>query len=280
MRAANDSLLEETEMRLLLNGVCECYGFDFRDYEPSWVRSRIWDRVRAEQTQTVSGFQERVLHDPEVLERLLVALSVPQQGLFSDPAFYEAFRTIVVPILRTYPSLQVWHPASSSGEDVYSLAILLHEEGLSGRARIYATDFSEAAFQSARHGVFPAASIIESETAYREAGGKRTLESYYGLEGDRAVMQPELRENIVFCEHNLATDDVFNEFQVIVARNILPVFNSWLQSRVHALFFKSLTRFGILCLGRNDSLNGSESDDWYEALVPGMKLYRKIKASA
>jgi chemotaxis protein methyltransferase CheR len=280
MRVANDLLLEETEMRLLLRGLRDCYGFDFRDYEPGWVHARIWDCARAEQSQTVSGFQERVLHEPRVLERLLRALAMPRAGLFDDREFYQMFRSAVVPMLRTYPSTQIWHPACSTGADAYSLAIVLEEEGLAGRARIYATDFSETVFTQGRDGVFAPSELLDSEEAYLKSGGKESLQGFYAIEGNRAVMSPELRSNIVFCEHNLATDDVFNEFQVIVARNIFPLFNSWLQGRVHSLFFKSLSRFGVLCLGPRDTLGSAEAEQWYEELSPGMQLFRKVKATA
>jgi chemotaxis protein methyltransferase CheR len=279
MHVANDLLLEETEMRLLLTGLRDCYGFDFRDYEPGWVRARIWDCARAEQSQTVSGFQERVLHEPSVLEHLLRALVVPRMGFFGDREFYQDFRSAVVPLLRTYPSVQIWHPACSRGGDAYSLAIIMEEEGLAGRARIYATDFSESVFGQGRDGVFSAAELLDAEEANLKSGGNGNLQKFYAIEGDRAVMNAEIRSNVVFCEHHLATDDVFNEFQVIVARNIFPLFNPWLQGRVHSLFFKSLSRFGLLCLGPTDALGIAEAEQWYEEIGPG-KLFRKMKATA
>jgi chemotaxis protein methyltransferase CheR len=279
MRVANDLLLEDTEMRLLLSGIRECYGFDFRDYEPSWVRARIWDCARAEHSETVSGFQERVLHEPKVLERLLRALAVPREGLFADGDFYDQFRTAVVPLLRTYPSVQIWHPACSNGVDAYSLAIMIEEEGLAGRARIYATDFSETVYEQAREGILLAEQLVESQDAYRKSGGKGSLEDFYVVKGQRAIMAPQLHAHIVFCEHNLATDDVFNEFQAVVARNIFPLFNPWLQGRVHSLFYKSLARFGLLCLGPKDALPDADFKQWYEEGSPGTKLFRKTNAA-
>ena len=277
MRVANDLLLEETEMRLLLHGIRDCYGFDFQDYDPAWVRSRIWDRACAEEVQTVSGLQERVLHDPAVLERLLVALSVSPSRLFADIEFCQAFRCVVVPILRTYPYAQIWQPACSSGEDVLSLAIILEEEGLSGRARVYATDFSEAVFSSAREGLVATEGLAECDAAYRACGGRGALDQYFVSDGSRALLKPELRALMTFSEHNLATDDVFNEFQVIVARGILPVFNPALQRRVHAVFLKSLSRFGVLCIDRKDAGLPAEYEHEYQDLVEGMNIYRKVE---
>jgi chemotaxis protein methyltransferase CheR len=279
MRVANDILLEETEMRLLLEGLRECYGFDFRDYGAAWVRARIWDRARAEQIHTVSGFQERVLHDPPVLERLLMALAVPRPGLFADAEFFRTFRTVVVPILRTYAFAQLWQPACSSGEDVLSLAILLEEEGLASRVRLYATDFSDTVFAALRDGYLPVERLLESERAYHEAGGGRSLQQYFEIQGGRAVLKPGVSDMMVFSEHNLATDDVFNEFQVVVARQIIPLLNERLRRRVHLLFSKSLSRFGVLCLGRNDGALPPDVDAAYVELVPGMNMYRKVEAA-
>jgi chemotaxis protein methyltransferase CheR len=279
MRVANDLLLEETEMRLLLHGMRDCYGFDFHEYDTTWVRARIWERVRAEEAQTVSGLQERVLHDPSALERLLSALSVPRPALFADAEYFQAFRSTVVPILRTYPFAQVWQPACSSGEDVLSLAIVLEEEGLSERVRLYATDFSEALFSSAREGQVPAERLLESDAAYRASGGRGALDQHFVLDGDRAILKPDCRALMVFSEHNLATDDVFNEFQVIVARSIVPVFNPGLRRRVHALFSKSLSRFGVLCLDRNDGVLSPEYEHAYQELVKGLNIYRKVETA-
>jgi chemotaxis protein methyltransferase CheR len=279
MRVANDLLLEETEMRLLLDGIRDCYGFEFRDYDTGWVRARIWDRVRAEGVQTVSGFQERVLHDPSALERLLTALAVPRAGLFADPEFFQTFRSVVVPILRTYPFAQIWQPGCSTGEDVWSLAIVLEEEGLSSRVRLYATDFSEVVFAPSREGCLAADRLLESGGPYRDADGRGSLEQYFSIEQDRAVLKPELRAMTVFSEHNLATDDVFNEFQVIVARNIIPLLNDRLQRRLHVLFSKSLSRFGVLCLGRGDGALPADHADTYQELVGNMNLYRKVESA-
>src|SRR5687767_1171454 len=154
MHTVNDTLVEDTEVRLLLDGLLHCYGFDFREYEPSHIRRRIWEQVHAEGLQTISGLQERILHEPLSLGRLLRGLSARPPAMFSDAPFYLTFRTTVIPLLRTYPSLNIWLPACSTGEDVYALAILLHEEGLLPRCRLYATDISEAVYRSAKDGIF------------------------------------------------------------------------------------------------------------------------------
>lgn len=274
MQAVNEGLLEDTEFRLLLEGVRDCYGFDFREYRSEPLRRRIWERVEAERLQTVSGYQEKVLHDPESLQRLLVALAGAAPAMFSDPPFWIGFRKVVVPILRTYPSVQIWMPACSSGEEVYALAILLHEEDIYPRYRIYATDLSENILEQAREGKYSLAPMAEHGERYAQAGGKAVLSDYYRRRGrQQAVMKLFLREHLVFAEHNLATDGPFNEFQVILCGNALDLFNESLQDRVHGLFRQSLTRFGILGLG------GPKPQDpaGYETLPGAAGFYRKVE---
>ncbi|MGH7229794.1 MAG: CheR family methyltransferase [Nitrospiraceae bacterium] len=273
MRVATDMLVEETEIRLLLDGLHHCFGFDFRDYAAAPIRQRIWECVEAEGLQTISGLQERVLHDHACLERLLRALAPKSPAMFDDPAFFVAFRTTVVPLLRTYPFLDIWVPACSTGEDVFALAIVLQEEGLSQRVRIYATDLSESIFRTVADGRFPLGSIAAYAANYRRAGGAALLSDYYTIEGDRAVMLPSLREQVTVSEHSLSTDGCFHEFHMIVCRNILPLFNDWLRERVHYLFRYSLCRFGVLGLGDKEYPLERDDDKFYEGIGNGW--YRK-----
>lgn len=272
--AASD--LEAIEVKLLLEGIFRQYGYDFRDYAPASIRRRILGRVQAEGTKSISALQDRVLHDPACMERLLLALTVHVTSMFRDPAFYIALRQKVVPILATYPFARIWHAGCSTGEEVYSLAILLKEEGIHERCRIYATDLSEAVLCGAKEGLFPLASMKEYTENYQKAGGKTAFAEYYTARYDHALFHPSLRENIVFAPHNLVTDGSFNEFNVILCRNVMIYFNKSLQERVHGLLHQSLARLGVLGLGRKESLRFTPHEASYETLDEPERLYRKV----
>ena len=271
-----DYLLEDTEVRLLLEGVLQWYGFDFRDYAPEILKRRLWERIDAEGLRTISGYQEKLLHDEGCLEHLLLALSGTRPCMFHDPGFYQALRTTVVPVLRTYASAQVWLPACSTGEEAYAVAIVFREEGLSQRCRVYATDISEVVLKTAREGLFPLTALQDATANYVKAGGARAFSEYYTVQDDRVVMDAALRESIVFAEHHLATDGSFNEFQVIMCRNAIGLFNEWLQERVHELFLKSLSRFGLLLLGEKENPKLPWNQESYELLEGPHTLYRKM----
>ena len=275
--ASYDPARERLEIELLLEGVYRQYGFDFRSYAYSSIRRRLWKRIPTEGLRTVSALQERVLHDGAAMERLLLDLSVNVTAMFRDPAFYSAFRTVVVPRLRTYPFIRVWHAGCSTGEEVVSMAILLEEEGLLPRARIYATDINEVVLGQARTGIFPLERMQEYTENYIRAGGTRAFSEYYTAKYDGALFNPALLEPVVFSQHNLATDRSFSEFNVILCRNVLIYFDRALQARVHSLFYESLAMFGILGLGSKESLRLSEYEDCYEPVARAEKLYRKVR---
>jgi chemotaxis protein methyltransferase CheR len=268
--------VEKIEIELLLEAVHRQYGFDFRSYAYSSVRRRIWKRIEAEQLTTVSALQERVLHDPAVMERLLLTLSVNVTAMFRDPSFYEAFRTTVVPLLRTYPFIRIWHAGCSTGEEVYSMAILLTEEGLYDRVRMYATDINDTVLEHARSGIFPLDKMKEYTQNYLRAGGTRSFSEYYTAAYDGALFAPALRERVVFAQHNLVDDRSFAEFNVILCRNVMIYFDRPLQNRVHQLFYESLPTYGILALGSKESLRFSAFEDRYEDLDVREKIYRKV----
>ncbi len=226
--------LEEIEIRLLTEGIFSHYGFDFRDYSLPSLKRRVWKRVYAEGLSTVSGLQEKILHDPACMERLLLDFSINVTAMFRDPSFYLAFRRKVVPLLRTYPFVRLWHAGCSTGEEVYSMAILLQEEKLLDCCRIYATDINEAVLQRARDGIFPLNTMQENTSNYIGAGGGGTFSEYYTARYDYAIFRPALRENVVFAQHNLVTDSSFNHFNVIFCRNVLIYFNNALQDRCSA----------------------------------------------
>jgi chemotaxis protein methyltransferase CheR len=268
--------LEEIELSLLLEGIFRQYGFDFREYAPASLRRRVWRRIHAEGLSTISGLQDRLLHDPACMERLLLDLSINVTAMFRDPGFYSAFRQKVVPMLRTYAFTRIWIAGCSTGEEVYSLAILLLEEGLYDRTRIYATDINEAVLGQARAGVFPLDKMREYTQNYINAGGSRPFSEYYLAKYDGAQFQRSLIDNVVFAQHNLVSDRSFNEFNVIVCRNVMIYFDRTLQERVHRLFYESLVTFGILGLGHRESIRQSPYEARYEELEPVEKLYRKV----
>lgn len=271
---AND--LEDIEIGLLLEGLYRAYGFDFREYSRASIKRRILEMMRAEKLGTVSALQERVLHDAACLERFLLGLSVHATAMFRDPSFYLTFRRKVVPLLKTYPTVQIWVAGCSTGEEVYSLAILLQEERLYKRCRIYATDISRAVLRKARDGIFPLAAMREYTNNYHQAGGANEFSDYYTAQYDSVIFSTALKSNVVFSEHNLATDGSFNEFQVILCRNVMIYFNKDLQARVHNLLYDSLSMFGVFGLGNKESLKFTPRAAFYEHLNDKDKLFRKV----
>jgi chemotaxis protein methyltransferase CheR len=269
--------LEQLELELLLEGIHRRYGFDFRDYAPASLRRRVRRRMAGEKVETISALQDLLLHDPAVMERLLRDLSINVTAMFRDPSFFAAFRERVVPVLRSYPFARLWVAGCSTGEEVYSLAILLAEEGLSERVRIYATDINQAVVDAARLGVFPLDKMREYTQNYIRAGGKRSFSEYYVARYDGAQFARELVEGVVFAQHNLASDAAFNEFQAITCRNVMIYFAQPLQERVHRLFYESLTMFGVLALGQKESIRFSPYERSFEELDAAERLYKKVK---
>jgi len=269
--------LEEIELELLLEGIYRRYGFDFREYAPASLRRRVRRRMHGEHVGSISALQELVLHDPAVMERLLLDLSINVTAMFRDPSFFLSLRENVVPLLRTYPFARIWVAGCSSGEEVYSLAILLDEEGLAERVRIYATDINEAVLEQARLGVFPLDKMREYTQNYIRAGGTQAFSEYYVARSGGAQFSRSLVENVVFAQHNLASDAAFNEFHVIVCRNVMIYFDKSLQEHVHRLFHESLARLGVLALGQKETIRFSPHEESYEVLDAAEKLYRKVR---
>ncbi|WP_339320518.1 protein-glutamate O-methyltransferase CheR [Paenibacillus sp. FSL R10-2734] len=274
---AGSEELEQIEIELLLDGVHRLYGYDFRNYALPSLKRRIWHHVHAENVLSISALQEKVLHDRACFERFVYSLSIPVTEMFRDPGLFLTFRQKVVPLLRTYPYIRIWHAGCSTGEEVYSMAILLHEEGLYDKARIYATDMNERSLQQAKEGVYDLSRMKQYTKNYLEAGGTRAFSEYYTAKYNSVILQPYLRKNIIFAEHNLATDTSFNEFNVIFCRNVMIYFNDELRDHVHGLFHESLSRFGILVLGSKESIHFSKYSDCYESLDRVEKIYRNIK---
>lgn len=265
-----------TEIKSLLDSVCDFYGYDFRGYAPASLRRRILKCVSDEGLSTVSELQGKVLHDPLAMQNFIYTVSVLTTAMFRDADFYLAFRSKIVPILATYPFARIWHAGCSTGEEVYSTAILLAEEGIYDRVRIYATDLNEAALETARAGIYPLKSMKEYTEKYQAAGGKKSFSQHYTAKYGNAIIKPNLGANIVWAQHNLVTDSSFNEFHVIICRNVMIYFGKELQDRVHELIHSSLSDFGVLCLGAKETLRLRRFEDRYETLDEKAKLYRKI----
>jgi chemotaxis protein methyltransferase CheR len=268
--------LEQLELRLLLEAIYGQYGYDFRGYSRSSLRRRVWRRVTEEQLHSISGLQELVLHEPAAMERLLVDLSINVTSMFRDPTFYAAVRSTVIPLLRTYPYVRIWNAGCSTGEETYSLAIVLHEAGLADRVRIYATDINEGVLRQAKDGFFPLDRMKDFTRDYIRAGGTASFSDYYKVYGERVRFDPALVDSVVFAQHNLVSDGRFNEFHLVLCRNVLIYFDRALQDRVHALFYESLVRFGMLALGHKESIRFTSHADDYTELDSREKIYRRV----
>jgi chemotaxis protein methyltransferase CheR len=269
-------LIDEIEVDLLLEGIYRLYGYDFRQYARNTVRRRLAETMRREGLAHLSTLQGRLLREPELLENVVSSLSIQVSSLFRDPRFYLAFRRKVVPLLRTYPSIRIWHAGCATGEEVYSMAILLSEEDLFNKSQIYGTDLNIAGLEAASRGTYPAAQVMTSDRDYKEAGGKRSLSDYFQISGEEARILPSLKRRITFFQHNLATDASFNDFHAIFCRNVLIYFSKPLQDRVHDLFYHSLVRFGIMGLGANETLHVTPKEKHYRPLDEIARLYRRI----
>ena len=276
--AANAQLeLETIELGLLLEAVYRQYGYDFRQYALASLRRRVWRRVKEERLGSITALTDQLLHDPACMARLLGDLSINVTAMFRDPGFYVSFAENVVPQLHTYPFTRIWIAGCSTGEEVYSLAILLAEHDLYDRTRIYATDINQLAVDEGRRGVYPLDRMQEYTENYIRAGGNRSFSEYYVAAYDGALFDAALSENVVWAQHNLAQDSSFNEFQVILCRNVLIYFDRALQNRVLRLFYESLARFGTLCLGNKESIRFTAYEGSYQEIDEEAKIFRRVK---
>jgi chemotaxis protein methyltransferase CheR len=272
-RAPFDNLALER----LLAGVYQKYGFDYRNYARSALKRRLYHCVQREEVATLEDYQERILADATAFERFQLALSAQATSMFRFPGFHLALRQQLVPLLRTYPFIRIWHPGCATGLELYATAIVLREEGLYERSTLYATDVHESALALARAGRYPLEVLQAAEADYRLAGGRSTLAEYYALEEGQALMRPLLRERIMFAQHNLATDASLNEFQLIIVRDVLIHFNTALGERAFRVFHESLCRFGVVALGHGESMHWNPHRASYERLLGDEKMYRKVR---
>lgn len=269
--------LADLELSLLLEAVHRFSGQDFSDYAPATLKRRVAERLRFENVATISGLQERLLHDPEALARFLFTMSGGNGQLFHDVAFFRAFRARIVPLLRTYSFARIWVPSCGCGEDAYSLAVLLREEGLLERSMVYATDASDLAIAAARDGVFDFEASADPVTAHRSSGATVALTDCAAISEGAIAFGEELKRHIIFAKHSLVTDGSLNEFHVIVARGVLRHFNRSLQFRVHNLFLNSLIRLGFLCLGSGESLRNTPHEGVFRRVADDAPIYRRMR---
>ncbi|MDQ6681221.1 MAG: protein-glutamate O-methyltransferase CheR [Pseudomonadota bacterium] len=265
----------EPEILRLMDALYEHYGYDFRDYSGASRRRRVVYAMQQMNCQTIAVLQARVVDDPAVFAGLLAVLTIPVTEMFRDPDFFLALREQVVPVLRTYPSLKIWVAGCSTGEEVYSLAILLREEDLLERSLIYATDINPSVLDKARQGIFAAESVKRYTENYQKAGGRKAFSDYYTAAYDAVRIDPALRQNVTFADHSLATDSVFSQTHLICCRNVIIYFNKTLQDRTLGLFHESLGRRGFLGLGSRESLDFSAYSARFEPVDKARRLFRK-----
>lgn len=263
------------EMQLLLEAIYLRYGYDFRNYSRTHVKRRILHRLSIGQFATITDLQNRILRDREFFGELLDDLSINVTELFRDPDFYRSMRENVIPILRTYAWFKIWHAGCSTGEEVYSLAILLQEEGLLDRCQIYATDINHKVLSIAREGVYQKADIEQYERNYKLSGGTKNLSDYYQAMYGSVMFNKDLSGRIVFADHNLATDSVFADVNLIMCRNVMIYFDKNLQENVLRLFSESLVPSGMLCLGTKETIRFTPFEHQFETVDEKQRIYKK-----
>ncbi|MBW1784274.1 MAG: protein-glutamate O-methyltransferase CheR [Deltaproteobacteria bacterium] len=268
---------ENLEVELLVEAIVRRYGYDFRHYSRASLKRRMNHFLSKTEYGKLSEMIHKVLYDRSFFDALLYGISVPVTEMFRDPGVYRAIREKVVGTLKTYPFIKVWHAGCATGEEAYSLAILLKEEGLYDRTRIYATDFNDEALDTAKKGIYPVDRIKEYTDNYQKSGGRDSFSRYYHSRYGSAIMNQDLKKNIVFANHNLASDAVFGETHFVMCRNVLIYFDRPLQNRALKLFHDSLVYKGFLCLGTKESLRFSDFQERFSVVDRNGKIYRKLE---
>jgi chemotaxis protein methyltransferase CheR len=269
------SKIEQIEIDLLLEAVYRAYGYDFRSYSRASIERRIRQFMSLSHCASISEMVPRALNDEEFFSSLVRHFSIGVTEMFRDPFVYRAVRDKVVPLLKTWPHFKIWHAGCATGEEVYSLAIILKEEGIYDRATIYATDFNDIALSRAREGIYEVKNLQKATKNYQQAGGKMSFSEYYHARYDAAVMNNKIKDRIVFSTHNLASDSVFGEMHLVFCRNVLIYFNSDLKSRALNLFTESLVHGGFLCLGTKENLRFTHADSYYDVFDHDTRIYKK-----
>ncbi|GAL83145.1 protein-glutamate O-methyltransferase CheR [Sporocytophaga myxococcoides] len=264
-----------SEINDLFESVYKTYGYDFREYNPDHLKRRLINRMALSQIGSFGELKRRVIAEPVFSSLIFKDLSIQVTEMFRDSSFYEAFRASVIPFIKTYPFVKIWQAGIASGEEVYSIAILLREENLYDKCMIYATDFNQHALEQGMEGVYPESKIKKYIRNYQQAGGKASLSDYIVHDYNRIIINSDLRKNIVWANHNLVTDKVFSEVNIILCRNVMIYFNKELQEKVHALFLESLANGGFLCLGMNESFPASSIMKNYSTFDVRNKIFKK-----
>ena len=267
---------EKIEFDLILEAIYQKYGYDFRNYAKASLRRRLRYRLSQSNLKTISEMQHKLLNDKKFFDTLLLDLTINVTEMFRDPSFFKALREIVISELKKQPFIKVWHAGCSSGEEIYSTAILLKENGMYESSLIYATDTNEMVLDKAKSGIFPIEKMKDFTVNYRKAGGLASFADYYTARYDNAIMDNSLKKNIVFSNHNLVTDSVFGEMDLIMCRNVLIYFNRELQDRVFRLFMDSLRPGGFLCLGSKETVRFSSLSGNFENVIEKERVYRRI----
>jgi chemotaxis protein methyltransferase CheR len=269
-----ETALERIEISLLLDGIRRRWGYDFTHYSYASLKRRL-DRAREDAgLKRFTELLDLLLHDQRAFDGFLKHMSITVTEMFRDPLFYNAVREQVIPVLKTFPFVKIWHAGCATGEEVYSMAILLHEEDFLGRARIYATDFNKHSLDVAAKGIYPARNMEAYAANYHASGGKRDFKDYYSARYDLAKLKDFLKERVTFSYHNLVTDSVFGEMNLISCRNVLIYFDKTLQDRVFTLFADSLRHGGFLCLGSKETLNFSSVKKLFDPLEGRQRIFK------
>jgi len=266
---------QSLEIDLILEAIYRKYGYDFRNYTNAHIKRRLEHRLKLSGLDGYMTMLHRIIYDEPFFNELLLDLSINVTEMFRDPLFYRSIRETVIPYLQTYPFIKVWHAGCSAGQEVYSMGIILEEEGMADKSQVYATDFNELILARASEGIYPVDLIKRYTRNYQKAGGKRSFGDYYTANYDSALISPSLKERILFTYHNLVTDGVFGEMNIIFCRNVLIYFNQELQNRVLKLFYDSLIPGGFLCLGSKESLRFTACSDLFEPVALNERIYRK-----
>ena len=267
--------ISPAEIKELLINIFNKYGYDFRDYSSAHIKRRIMNRMALSQINSFRELQYKILTDSSFAASFLKDLSIKVTEMFRDPAFYLSLREKVIPILKTYSFIKIWHAGSATGEEIYSMAILLQEENLYEKSLIYATDFNQEALDHGKEGIYPADKVKEYSKNYQMAGGNASLSDYYTSQYNRVILNKNLKKNIVWANHNLVTDSVFAEVNMILCRNVMIYFNKTLQDKVHVLLHNSLVNGGILCLGMKENIQFTTVAENYIELDKKSKIYKK-----
>ena len=275
MKTTTKEDVEKIEINLFLEALHQRYGYDFTHYAEASVRRRVRRFMEKNGYAQVSDMIPRLLYDDVFAQAAIHDFSITVTEMFRDPDFYQSVRKNVVPYLRTYPFIKVWHAGCATGEEVYSLAILLQEEELYERATIFATDINEMALDRAREGIYSLKDIRQYTLNYQKAGGLHSFADYYHAQYESAIMNQSLKTNITFASHNLVTDGVFGEMHLVFCRNVLIYFDRTLQNRVLGLFADSLNRGGFLCLGSKETLQFSNVAERFKVVDEHEKIYQR-----